>query len=641
MKKNGEKRTSIISGGIRAFMAWIYTMLAGGLIGRFFTTYKKHDRALKEGMIMSAVGGRSRISSVIRKTRFGIAEQFSGSSILRGWKRVIRFLLGCRTRFYGSFTFVFGVYTLLVYMVKRFALDADTSDVSYVYCALLLILISLPLLAGRRSLAYTLLESRAGHFIVTDLLGIPEESLQIPPSKHGESYNIAIIIGLLLGTATYFVNPWLLGILAAIPVAVALILAYPEIGVLLSVFFIPFYGITPLPEGLLVFWVFLFTMAYGIKLICGRRTVKVGFYELLLLIFGVFIFFCGRISLGGERSADVATSMLILLLGSFVAINLMRTETWIKRCGLTVVCSSLIASALVIWQLVVELSLAENGAGLLMFGGSTLPFFTSEDALAAYFVMASMVCVAMLPTVKTARAKLIILTVIAMNICAMAFGLESFSGLIGIAVALLVYSFAVSKKTLPTVLIIGGAVCMVLVFFPSYARELEALMAPVKESIGEKISIWQGGMRIVTASLLAGIGVGAFDKIYPAFAVAGSEGAENSASFLIRLLCDVGLVGTLVFCIVMVLFAKRCFEHISVENDRPSRLFLIGGFCAIIGVLAQSVFFDTWSDLGIFYMFWTVMAITLAHTRQRRAEMDRQANAAQNSESAAAIELVL
>ena len=166
-------------------------------------------------------------------------------------------------------------------------------------------------------------------------------------------------------------------------------------------------------------------------------------------------------------------------------------------------------------------------------------------------------------------------------------------------------------------------------------------MAPVKESIGEKVSIWQGGMRIVTVSLLAGVGVGAFDRIYPAFAVAGREGAENSASFLIRLLCDVGQVGTLIFCAVMILFAKRCFEHISADSNRTSQLFIIGGFCAVVGVLAQSVFFDTWSDLGIFYMFWTVIAVTLAYTRQRRAEMDRQANAVQNSESAAAIELVL
>ena len=235
MKNGNGKRSGLIVGSIGAFVAWIYASLSCGLIGRFFSSYKKHDSELRGSFLMSVIGEGSHVSSVLRRARFGIAEQFSGSFMLHLWKRIMSFLLGCRMRFYGSFAFVFGVYSGLIYLLKRFAFESDTSNFAHIMFAVLLVVLSLPMLISRKPLAETLLESRAGSFIVLHILGIPREALLVPPAKHGESYNISIVIGLVLGTLTYFVHPILIGILLIAPVAVALVLSHPEIGVLLSV----------------------------------------------------------------------------------------------------------------------------------------------------------------------------------------------------------------------------------------------------------------------------------------------------------------------------------------------------------------------------------------------------------------------
>ena len=639
MKNENGRRRGIIVGGVSAFITLIYAALAGGLIGRFFSSYGKHDRELKSGLIMSATREGSHVSSTVKRAKFGIAEQFSGSFILHIWKRIVRFLLGCSMRFYGSFTFVFGVYSALIYLLKRFAFVNDTSDIAHLIFAVMCAVISVPMLISRKPLAQTLLESRAGSFLVVRIFGIPSESLLVAPAKHGESYNISIVMGLVLGTATYFIEPWALCIFAAVPVAVAMILSNPEIGVLLSVACIPFVGLTSAPEELLTSLVLLYSVAYGLKLICGRRTVQMGIYELILLIFGLLIFVSGRISVGEMGGEDRSVPMLIMIIGSFVALNLIRTEAWIRRCGIAFIGASIVTSAVIMWQFVAANSTAAE-MGRVVFIGLTQGFFVSKDALAAYFIVSCMVTVAMMPSTVTTRAKIVALVGILMNVCALA-AIGSFSGCVGLLVALIVYSLIVSRKTLPVLFICGMAIVLAFLLVPSLGRTLSVLFAPVDMELAATVTVWQGTMRMLAATLLMGIGVNAFERVYPVFAIAGSENAQNCASFLLRLLCDVGIVGTVVFCTLTVLFAKNCFEHIMTENDRRARLFTVGGLCAVCGMLAQSVFFDMWSDPAVFYMFWIVTALVCANIRQRRTEMDRQRNLAGNSESAATVELVL
>jgi hypothetical protein len=104
-------------------------------------------------------------------------------------------------------------------------------------------------------------------------------------------------------------------------------------------------------------------------------------------------------------------------------------------------------------------------------------------------------------------------------------------------------------------------------------------------------------------------------------------------------LCDVGIVGVIIFAILIILFAQNCFEYLSISKDRASSVLTVGGICAVVSMLSQGMFFDVWSNFGMFYLFWFVIAITFACTRNGRAELEREKGTTIYNAKAASIDL--
>ena len=78
-------------------------------------------------------------------------------------------------------------------------------------------------------------------------------------------------------------------------------------------------------------------------------------------------------------------------------------------------------------------------------------------------------------------------------------------------------------------------------------------------SISYRLYTWEGTMSAVEDNLLGGIGFGneAFRAVYPRYAYAGIEAAEHSHSLYLQLLLALGIIGILVFAIILFL----CFQN--------------------------------------------------------------------------------
>ena len=123
------------------------------------------------------------------------------------------------------------------------------------------------------------------------------------------------------------------------------------------------------------------------------------------------------------------------------------------------------------------------------------------------------------------------------------------------------------------------------------------------------------------------------------FSLAGSESAEDTSSLLLRILSDTGIVGLLVFAVLIVLVSQNCFEYIMKAVDQGTRLATAGGFCAVFALLCQGLYFDIWNDISLFYTFWLVAAMTVGYIRNGRAELERIKIMTPDSETAASVDL--
>lgn len=609
-------------------------MANGGVLGKIFTSYSKVNTAFKQSAAVSFMGNGSQAASFIRRIRFKISSLFEQSAFLYLWKRTISFIIGCRMRFFGSFTLVFGIYTALIYLVKRFAFSENYADGSYLLASLILVLVSLPMLASKNTLAKTLAESRLGHFTVTRVLGMAEEKLEVPPSRYGDYYNIAILGGLLAGTLTYFINPADLILIFAVISVIALVLSTPEVGVVFVSFLLPFFGLSD--DNVLGFLVSLYTVGYFIKLLRGKRILSVEIYDLVLLIFGGVIAFGGIVSVGGEASSETAFEMLSLIVGCFVALNLLRTSKWIKRCTVAMFVSAFLVSLTVLWQLVARY--AKIGFDLSLYEQGTYPFFGTREALSAYLLLAFAIGFSVLAALNHKRSKFtVFLGVIAIFGAILAIGCKS--AIAGVLIAIPIY-FIITRRRTVTFLLLSAAGAVYACFMLP-ARFLHGLLAFFESMLyyfWRAVSVWQGTLGIIIASFFGGIGVDAFASVYPRFSLAGSEKATETSSLMLRILCDVGVVGIAVFIFVLILFFQNCFEYIKSAKDK-SRLTVAAGLSGIIGILCQSVFFDIWSNTTVFYVFWFVMAITVSRIRLGIGEAQRSLQTEMQSDSRASLDL--
>jgi hypothetical protein len=198
------------------------------------------------------------------------------------------------------------------------------------------------------------------------------------------------------------------------------------------------------------------------------------------------------------------------------------------------------------------------------------------------------------------------------------------AAIFGTVIGLIVYFVIAARATVTTVaLLSSGAVYAFFIMPEALARKVGLFFEGLFAALSATFGAWQGHFQIVVAALFGGVGVNAAEKLYPMFSTTGVENSAGTESLALRILCDLGIIGLLVFLALAVIFLQNCFEYLSISKDKGSRLLTVGGLCAVVALLSQGAFFDVWCNFGTFYLFWFVFALTFACTRCGRAELER------------------
>lgn len=606
----------------------IHHALCNGFFAKIFTAYSKEQEAFENGFLRNHFIS-AKFKAFFWKLRQYISKAFETSFFLNKTKNSARSWLGVSLRSYGKALFFFGVYTVIVYLVRLVVPNLPTSDIGYLITGLALCIIALPTFLSKNSLAEALDAGILTNILCSEFLGYRKECFEIPQKGSRSKNNFLIFIGMLFGMFTLFVHP--LRILLAIVsiLAAVVLLNTPEIGVLFTLFFLPFLSFFDIPATILGILVLLTAISYFIKLIRGKRILRIELIDLAVFLFFLLLFFSGTITAGGKTGLEEVLLSCCLMLGYFLTVNLIRTEQWLKRCALALVSSGTLVA---IWGIVqyffasVFVDAWVDREYFSEISRRAVSFFDNPNVLASYLVMILPFVLLMFLRAQRGKEKnLYFISLFAVLMCIIL--TWSRGAWLATIACLLVFGFIYSRKTLRSIFLFGLTVPFWSILLPtSITKRFLSIGNLADSSTAYRVHTWKGSWELIKEYFMSGIGYGssAFQNVYPQFAYAGIEAAEHSHSLYLQIFIGLGIGGVLSFFCILFLAAQMNFEYLKQSQNVRAKSFVIASMCAIVGALVMGLFDFIWYNYRMFFLFWAILGLACACIRVGRAEESRQ-----------------
>lgn len=624
----------------------VYKALISGFFGYIFASYYDELYALENGFIFHNLRSGSKPRKFLRSIRGYVSQSFETSYILRKLRKSVCGLADVSTKSYGRFTISFGIYTLLFYFVKLLLPALGTANADHFYIGMAVCAISIPLLISDKTIAQAAYDSRITKFIFADAFGYREELFETKDDLKSRRFSgRAMFFGLVLGVLTFFIHPaFIIGILC-IFVACAFIFTSPEIGILIALFFLPFFALTNYPTLLLLLIMIATTISYIIKLIRGKRIIRIELVDLGVIFFSIILYFSGRITVGGKDSYFSALAACCLLTGYFLIVNLIRTEKWVKRCIYSLVFSGTVTAIIGIVQYALGYAV-NDWLDVNYFSdiyGRATATFDNPNYLAAYLAIVFPFALYVFTVVSGARAK-ILAAVSCISIVACTVFTWSRAAWLAIIVCFVVYLLIITRKSLKYILGVILLTPLFSMFMPDNVINRFTSIGDVADSSTlYRIYTWSGCVNLIKEYFWGGIGYGqaAFEKVYPLYAFAGIETAVHSHNLYLQLLISMGIGGAIAFVIVMLFFTQNCLSYVRSPLDRDTSLITSASLTSVLSMLVIGLFDFVWYNNLVFFMFWAAMAIGVACTRVGRRELSRDNYVCDSFDNSASVNLYI
>lgn len=182
---------------------------------------------------------------------------------------------------------------------------------------------------------------------------------------------------------------------------------------------------------------------------------------------------------------------------------------------------------------------------------------------------------------------------------------------VGLALTALVFLWKLHKRW--TVAALAMGVPLALVLMPASVMERIGSIGNMEDgSTAYRIYIYIGVVALLAQYWFCGVGLGegAFNKIYPEYALPAID-APHSHSLFLQMVLSFGILG-LVYLVAVLSKYQRGLKA-AYEKAMPKDRRLLACFSALLwGVLLQSAFDYTWYNYRVFQLFWIIIALGFA-----------------------------
>lgn len=624
--KKTRKRATLSKLLSESFFVHILTVIADFFLGaiaksnfaRVFTGYGKVEELYAESFIGRYLKKLFSLTKEKHRFKAGLAKACENSVILTGLRSGTLGLLQKPMRYYGSGFMYFGLYVSILHIVKYLAFIDASFDITYIYTGFLCILAGIILMASKKNAAEAISESR----ILGVLLAVIDVDVKMLPheASKGTSHASAIAVGTVLGLLSFAVHPLILivGILALI--GVSLILYSPETGMIIIFTTVPF-----LPTMVLAGLVMLTAFSFFYKAIRGKRSLKLEFFDILVLCFAVIVLFGGLISLGGRGSLPPALMFVCFMAAYFLAVNLIRSENLLMKCVVRMLAALALVSVYGIYQNFFGTTTAAwlDSTMFTEIGNRVVSTFENPNVLGQYLII-------MLPFSILAvfeergKARLGALGVTALTLVCLVFTWSRgawLGAMFGILVMLLIYSRHTMK------ICVAGLFALPLVPFvvpDAILNRFTSIGNLGDSSTMYRVNIWKGTLKLTGDYFIGGIGMGeaAFRKVYPNYSLEAIEAAPHSHNLFLQVLAENGIFGMLFLVILFFFFIKLCADFVTDKSryDGKCAVICLAGLGGILSVLLQSFTDYVWYNYRFFLFFWLVIALCVSARKIRLSE---------------------
>ncbi|MBR4934580.1 MAG: O-antigen ligase family protein, partial [Anaerotignum sp.] len=128
-----------------------------------------------------------------------------------------------------------------------------------------------------------------------------------------------------------------------------------------------------------------------------------------------------------------------------------------------------------------------------------------------------------------------------------------------------------------------------------------------------RMSIYSASIDIIQHYWQTGIGIGAFNEIYPLFSLEAAN-AYHSHNLFLQEFIELGIVGFSILVLLFIFFFQKLYSAMRVVPKRFK--FLLGAvFGGFAGLLLQGITDHLWFDYKIVLFFWCFIGLGMAAVR--------------------------
>lgn len=325
-KKNSKRKkgllvrsyeNSLIISTLDAAGARLHRAVSGSAFARGFCFADRLDEAKDKSLICRAVTS-SKANHFFSKIKTAFARLVESSGIVGAYRRGINGILCSQVRDIGVFLLSFGLFSLISTLLKAFMFDyvSDATELSFI-CVAAMLIISLPMLFSKRSVASKLSESAAFSSLLSGLLGISPLALRtkLTPRAHSA---IALALGTVAGSLSFVFQPVNILWTVLLATGAMTVLYSPESGLLFAIILLPF-----APYTAVRIVATASAVSYLLKLLRGKRNMSISATDSVVLLFAAACI-C---AFGPGQAASLFAASLVYLL----AVNLLRSSDLFEK----------------------------------------------------------------------------------------------------------------------------------------------------------------------------------------------------------------------------------------------------------------------------------------------------------------------
>jgi len=346
------------------------------------------------------------------------------------------------------------------------------------------------------------------------------------------------------------------------------------------------------------------------KPVCSPAGIYIGLYA-FVYIAATFT----SVTVSGSLLGGALTTLFVLF--PIVLQNSVTTRRQLDALIYAFVIAGTFISAYGIYQYFTGVAFASAWFDSTMFAGiSTRVYSTlgNPNVLATYLLLVIPFAGACIFMVKRPILKLFFVGCLCVMLACMALTFSR-GGWLGLILAAAVFLVILDRR-----FIIVGIFGLVFLYFalPDVVVSRFTSIGDFSESsTSYRVSIWLGTISMLRDFWFTGIGPGteAFNRIYPLYSYSAAV-AWHSHNLYLQIMCDAGIIGIVVFAIIIFTYFRNLCTSVSKEPDKSSKILQIAAISSVSGFLVQGVGDYLFYNYRVTLVFWAVLGLGLLIARR-------------------------